>query len=360
MTTNNIVLDFNKIIAVKPSKTIKQEYNVDLKEYQRMNRTLLRVEREKFLKVLNGLVDNIRTCLSTAKNTSNLNRQIANKLYKIKHEISYSHYAINTKHRTYTMIRKDVVKIFEEFGIDKDITSRLMKHYLSLDIDEQQERNADVTSGIADRNRSQPVIRAENIENYKKIILSGLKSDHIHDIIIALCAVTGRRLSEVVQTMELDFKRFKNEQVVEFIGQRKTGDEIRKNLGYDIKLLINSDENLNDVKRAYEQLLKFRRTKVNTAGTFIADLDYIPFGNWSGSIRRRFKKHFGHMVNIVGNELKNVRAFYGCYHYEMYRKELKGKDNKRVSKNAFLSDLMGHLENDISTANSYNIFDIEL
>jgi hypothetical protein len=327
---------------------------------------------KKLLQELETFVEKNKVSTSKEKDTSA--RKFINILERIRKSILYSGYAKNTVFNEFTKIKKIVVEILSTFTagdskkihLDDEHMNCLMSKYLSAGKDFVKERKADYALSIRAKGNSLKTVKYSEVVGYTDFwinqLITGINKPSSR-LFLGFAALTGRRLIEVVQTMELDFDTYNaTDNTIMFCGQAKLPDESeRRDEAYRIKLLITNDEQLTVLKQAYKQLMWYREQLISRDGQLIKEYDHRKFTNWAGSIRRTFNhEDYKPIKNILNNEfdtgIKNLRAFYVCYLHALHEEQFrKSKSNiQKQTFNVFSSNYLGHEKTDMSTANSYH------
>ncbi len=172
-----------------------------------------------------------------------------------------------------------------------------------------------------------------NTEVYLKVASQLLDSNSYLDNILGLCALTGRRVAEIGCTAEF---KYIDKQVLEFTGQLKTKNRIDVT-PYQIPTLFNA-------AKLMQTLAKIREVKkqfINKPQLF--------HNATSKDLSARVKKHF---TDLFEGEpkVKDLRAIYALISFTNFSKVA---TNKRIDRDVYFSNILGHSEDDITTCGSY-------
>ena len=217
----------------------------------------------------------------------------------------------------------------------KALKSSILLDYRDLKIDEklQKKITKDQNRRVVKTNK-----KISKIRNYKRMIsdaISLLESDKISEIVCALCFLTGRRSTEILKTAK--FTNSKNSQnVVYFKGQLKTNDA---SLKYEIYTLGSSRDKC---KKALKRL----RQIANTRDLSNAQVNSKYKSTVNYKVTPLFGKYIGHA------SAHDLRSAYVTICTMLYK-------NDTQSVNSFLSQILGHNPEDLSTANSYHKYYVE-
>lgn len=174
------------------------------------------------------------------------------------------------------------------------------------------------------------------IEDYDKIILKAeelIESRAYTAKAVALCLLTGRRISEILQTAKFEFVDNSN---VLFSGQLKTkGSDNAQSEAYLIPVLSNSTSII-------EALNQLRELK-DFSGLTSKELH----SKTNKSCNEAVKRYFEPLVKNCC--VKDLRAIYATISYELFCPE-------RISETAYHASILGHSELDLTTAQSYKDF----
>lgn len=179
-------------------------------------------------------------------------------------------------------------------------------------------------------------ITKDELEKLIKAAIKDLESTSYTRLCLALCLLTGRRSGELLLSAEIHPI---DDHSITFNGQFKTK-RTRKGT-YPIPVLHNSQVICEALKR------------LHTIAP-IHDLNVKQGETLPSALNRRIGKTMSHMsrkhYNVKPHDLRALYAEYCTL-------TLKPSN---VSKNAYMSDILGHNEDDISTANSYQKFTINV
>ena len=192
------------------------------------------------------------------------------------------------------------------------------------------QKNYDKTISKGQKN----LIIVKDIDKMIQLAIDLLDSDKYQYIASALCFLTGRRATEIMKTAKFtNSKNSKN--VMYFEGQLKTK-EIKKK--YEIYVLGGAK---NECKKALKKLRSMVDTKNLTnfqvsrkTETMINDAVNVFFSGFVGA------------KDIDKCSAHDLRAIYATYCADNFKE-------KHQATNSFLSQILGHEEDDVNTANSY-------
>ncbi len=237
---------------------------------------------------------------------------------------------------------KDLLKIYKNTSVRAHLTkyrkalksdSTLVLNALRLKKEQQNDIEKAYTKKIAKQQKKLIKIRKYNSMILKAIEL--LDSNSYAEICSALCFLTGRRMTEILKTAK--FTNSKNsKKVMYFKGQLKTKSLSQK---YEIYVLGNSKTKC---KQALKRLRDIKDTKEMT----------------NLEVSRKFETTVNARVNALFSEFigrctaHDLRKAYATICAELHKK-------KSQTKNSFFSQILGHDEDDIQTANSYQKYYIK-
>jgi hypothetical protein len=371
---------YEKIDTIKPATPVDKNLYMTNEQYREMLSNA-GFERKKFEKIHKKRIDNnIAKAIDELEKIATADvrpsaKNLVNKLAKIKRSILGSGYARETNFTLFVEARKKVSAILDMINDENERSKHhitpnqlrfLLKRYTTYHRDIIEERNKDYRKAVKKKSikvRIRPFNCGEIYTDFWNRQLA-ISKHSILKLIVAMCAITGRRCSEVVQTMELDFKTFdKKTQEIMFFGQAKTRDDEERK-PYKIKLLL--QEKFYDVFiEKYEQLIEWRSTARRRDDKLIRELDTREFTNWAGSIRNHYRQKVYDDIRKISenpceNGIKNLRSFYACYLYAVYERTQKAlllsdkkEDVYQQTEASYISEILGHEETDINTANSY-------
>lgn len=210
--------------------------------------------------------------------------------------------------------------------------SLLMKH-LKLPKQEQIKVEKNYATVIAESQKER-----KEIKNYEQMIQKAIRlldSTKYSEITSALCFLTGRRATEILKTAK--FTNSKNSQkVMYFEGQLKT-DII--GLKYEIYVLGNSRDKC---KRALKRLRGILDTKKMSK--------YDVSRKYETTINAKVKACFSEFIGSCSAH--KLRKAYSTICVKLYKEE-------KQAINSFLSMILGHGEDDVKIANSYQKYYIK-
>jgi hypothetical protein len=150
---------------------------------------------------------------------------------------------------------------------------------------------------------------------------------------LGLCALTGRRVAEIGCTAEF---KYIDKQVLEFVGQLKTKE--RAELApYQIPVLFNA-------AKLMQALAKIREIKKQ----FI-DKPELFHNATSKDLSARVKKYFSGLFEGEP-KVKDLRAIYALISFTNFSQIAA---NKRIDRDVYFSNILGHSKDDITTCGSY-------
>jgi hypothetical protein len=172
-----------------------------------------------------------------------------------------------------------------------------------------------------------------NIDAYLKVAGGLLDSKSYLDNILGLCALTGRRVAEIGCTAEF---KYIDKQVLEFSGQLKTKERLDVT-PYQIPTLFNA-------AKLIQALAKIREVKKQ----FIGEPELFHNAT-SKDLSARVKKHFSGLFEGEP-KVKDLRAIYALISFTNFSKVA---TNKRIDRDVYFSNILGHSKDDITTCGSY-------
>lgn len=172
----------------------------------------------------------------------------------------------------------------------------------------------------------------KKIKNYESLILKSielLNSDNIIEVVLALCVLTGRRSTEILKTAK--FTNYKSStKMLQFKGQ------LKKRVDFDKYPFYTLGNSAKVCKIALKRVRASENLK-NVSNDNVARM-YEP------KLRAKCTMLFG--VHLGSCSAHDLRKAYACICTKLFKPE-----NQTV--NSFLSEILGHSVDDITTANSY-------
>ena len=184
-----------------------------------------------------------------------------------------------------------------------------------------------------DLNNLRPI---HEIDKYIDVATTLLSDNSYLIQVVGLCALTGRRSAEIGCTAK--FELCKDENKLLFSGQLKTKD--RGDLpAYEIPVLC-------EPSKIIETIEALRAKKPQ----FINDT--VKFHDAASKELNRRVKRFFPFVSDAPLSTKDLRSIYGELNFMF-------EDNPTIAKSKYISNILGHSEDDITTGQSYLDFYIE-
>jgi len=178
------------------------------------------------------------------------------------------------------------------------------------------------------------LIIVKDIDKMIQTAISLLDSEKYAEITSALCFLTGRRMTEIMKTAKFtNSKNSKN--VMYFEGQLKTA-EIKKK--YEVYVLGGAK---NECKKALKKLRSMLDTKKMTN----LEVSRKYETNVNSTVNAFFSRFVG-VKDVNKCSAHDLRAIYSTYCSDNFKE-------KYQTTNSFLSQILGHGEDDVKTANSY-------
>lgn len=172
----------------------------------------------------------------------------------------------------------------------------------------------------------------KKINNFELLVSKSIElldSSNIIEVVLALCVLTGRRSTEILKTAKFTNHK-KSNKMLQFKGQLKKRVDFDK---YPFYTLGNS------AKLCKVALLRVRASEKlkNVSNDNVARM-YEP------KLRAKCTRLFGdHLGSCSAHDLRKA---YACICVELFK-----PSNQTI--NSFLSEILGHSVDDITTANSY-------
>ena len=250
-------------------------------------------------------------------------------------------YTITTKQTVYVYIKKDLLPIINKVLEEDQLLIIYSLNCISPEEDLAKRVKAKAKKDIS---RFIPIkiddAFMDNVYKPKAVSLLRNENNSFIDLVIGFMMVTGRRPAEIVQSMELDFTPYEKTGYVIFSGQKKKP----KSFGgtgcdaLNIPLLLNK-EHLPLLKERYETLTWVRQHYIVKGGKALTELTPRDFSNWSGALRNAYTKRMPELNTVLGKTLYVLRSVYACY-------MLANDNNKTMTPSAYLSNILGHNEDD--------------
>lgn len=242
-----------------------------------------------------------------------------------KEEMMYlrGHLKIKTIRSYLTSYRK----IAREKGFNLDAFMVIEKH-------ENEELEADKRKRVGLRSKNQkPIVNYSDMLNKAIEVLKS--SEVLQELVAAICLLTGRRMTEVLSTAKFKLIGRSLEKVV-FEGQlKKRG----MDKGYEIFTLYNS-------AKLVKSALKRVRTLTDVRGLNNDQISNKYRTRINGMVLRLFNEYIGYCT------CKDLRDVYATIATRLHKEE-------GQSVNSFLHEILGHEENDLATANTYQKYYIK-
>lgn len=243
------------------------------------------------------------------------------------------------------LAKKEVLVLLDEYS------KRTVRTYLTVYRNNLISDNIKVFNALSIPNKVQKSIKKEDnkriskankkgkeIKDIDKMIVKAidlLDSNDVGELTAALCLMTGRRMTEILKTAK--FTNSKNsKKVMYFRGQLKTDN---KKMKYEIY----SIENTRDLCKA---ALRKLRSIVDTSKMTNYEVSRKYENVVNSACRRLFSRNVGKadIDHCTAHVLRNIYALYCLENYKV---------DKWQTPNSFLSQILGHEEDDVITANSY-------
>jgi hypothetical protein len=230
-------------------------------------------------------------------------------------------------------------------SVDPEKAVGFKKRWLDLVRPTTAEINKNYTEAVAEQHRDLEDTNHEQILHFiESTLLAALHNKPVcwAEVVLALVGATGRRPCEIMSkesTYELVVgKPQSGSNLLLFNGQAKT--KTRENVGpYTIPTLVDAELCLAGLRWLETQgkRLDCKHGEVN--------------GRFSKSLSTDLPKQVKEKLARIGlHKPYEFRHFYACYLNEIF---MQCQDRPRVSSRAFLSRILGHGANDISTSSSY-------
>ena len=277
--------------------------------------------------------------------TNNYNTLESRKATFTLYRTAFANYYLKNKFDNYKDIYKDIIVISKNKITDiKILLQTSTKHclsiielknlvkkndgvrILSLKTEEMKVINEKYKDKVASEQKHLKLIK--NPQGLIDKAISLLSSKSYIDKVLGLAALTGRRVAEIGCTAE--FIPF-NKNIVIFKGQLKTKDRVHSD--YEIPLLYSTDSIIICLNKIRSDMPQY----VNNVTKF--------HSNYSKELSLKVKKHFNEFVegDITA---KDLRAIYVTIVCKKYKPE-------RMAQPYYYSKILGHVENDLNTGNSY-------
>jgi len=178
-----------------------------------------------------------------------------------------------------------------------------------------------------------------NIENYLNTANELLDSKYYLDKVLGLCALTGRRAAEIGATAE--FKIIDNSSI-EFSGQLKT--KTRNDVKpYIIPVLMPNYR----IIYALRSIRELKPRYINNPDLF--------HNATSKDLSIKVKKYFSGLFEGEP-KVKDLRAIYALICFTEFHKT---PANRKIDRDVYFSNILGHSKDDITTCGSYVDFYIQ-
>ena len=204
----------------------------------------------------------------------------------------------------------------------------------------QQRKVEEVTlKSVVEHNRN-----TRFIVEYKKLIEISkdmLLSEKKHDIAIGLMLLTGRRPSEIMKSASFKSHKRRVKELL-FKGQLKTKGNVSEDKEYKIYALGGS------ANLCIKALSRLRALTIEDKEKSTAAITR----KYNSSLNIKLPRIVGAYFEDTPS-CKDLRKAYAAICLHLYQEDSEGM------KNAFLCDLLGHLDSDIETANSYSKYYIK-
>tara|TARA_R110001592_G_C13145926_1_gene747714 strand:+ start:202 stop:1047 length:846 start_codon:yes stop_codon:yes gene_type:complete len=249
------------------------------------------------------------------------------KLARVEVKFLRSKYKVSTIQTKLTFYRKSVYKIETS---KKSFTKTL--NALKILKSESKAKKMNYERLLV--KQSKKGIQVRNVDKMIQIALNLLNSNKYSDIVIALCLLTGRRMTEILKTAKLTNSR-NSQKVAYFKGQIKTRNT---NLKYQIYTLANSRD-------LCKVALKRVRKMIDT--TTLSK--YETSRKYETTINESCKKWFSSFIGkrdidfCTCHDLRNIYALYCCEHYK----------SEEQTNTSLISEILGHDTDALKCAQSY-------
>jgi integrase len=225
--------------------------------------------------------------------------------------------------------------------IDPEKAVVFKRHWLDLVRPATTTINKNYSEAVADQHRNLEETNEEQIISFIEVTLLAAKNGqpvYWAAVVLALVGATGRRPCEILSTKS-SFSPIQGEpNMLLFDGQAKTKN--RQDVGaYTIPTLVEAELCLAGLQWLEDngKRIDCKHGEVN--------------GRFSKSLSTNLPKELKEKLASIGlHKPYEFRHFYACYLNELFNQ---CPNRPRVSSRAFLSRLLGHGANDISTSSSY-------
>ncbi len=198
-------------------------------------------------------------------------------------------------------------------------------------------------------NKEQIILTREIVNVvFPNIFKELLVSNHRWEVCTALGFYTGRRPAEIMQNATITLlpeDHYLYSTHVYFDGQRKRRDNINDPTSFIIPVL--GDPKI-IVKHWNRLIINWRDDYKN--------LDFTQFNQRQSKQSQYMRDDFQGPFKITPYDLRKI---YACLCCHFYKDEFEEYKDKKYSDVAYLGEILGHGEKDITTANVYNIYRVE-
>ena len=233
---------------------------------------------------------------------------------KVKRDLE-SRYSVATTRTYLTIYRKALSSLYSE------VTS-------ILKLSKTKQNKIESTQNKKTAKAQKKLIRIKKVDAMIQHANKLLDSGNVAKITLGLCLLTGRRMTEILKTAKFINHKNRVHNLI-FEGQLKTkGDKER----YSIYTLGDRDK----VKKALKEL----RALIDTSNMTNKEVERKYERTINSRCLLEFNKFLGRCTS------HDLRKAYATICAKRFK-----KDSQAM--NSFLSDILGHSENDITTANKY-------
>jgi len=191
------------------------------------------------------------------------------------------------------------------------------------------------TKKVAKRHKKLISIKNNEVMIQKAVEL--LESKKWFEIAAGLCLLTGRRATEVLKTAKLT--NCDNSQSKAFFkGQLKSKGLDKSKEKYPIYILGDSKNKCKDALKKLRAVLDCKKLSNYETGI-----------KYNSQLNKTVKKYYSKYVKIDGLSSHTLRNVYSVICIKEFKKDYQ-------TRNSFLANILGHGENDVDTANSYQKF----
>lgn len=241
-----------------------------------------------------------------------------------------TNYEISSLRRAITNYRNEIKK--SELS---DEVKKVVYKKINTSFDEKETlKKAESAQVTNDMLKLQPIY---DVDKYIDVACMLLDETSYLAQAVGLCALTGRRAAEIGATGKFELIEGETTKVL-FSGQLKTKDRV------DIAPYVIPV--LGDAEKIISTLNAIRAKKPD----FIND--QIKFHDAASKELNKRVKRFFPFVSNAPLSIKDLRSIYGELNYFF-------ADNRTIAKSKYISSILGHTEDDITTGQSYLDFYIE-